>query len=207
MAPGESPSRAAHRFSEETINVHLATLLADRGLDAAAETIQTGARPDVLVLLGGLKLVIEGRSEKRRESLMRDASERVAEGLADIAIGLLYPHSLYSARSMTDLSRKIESAGYDGAIFYFGREGIESSPFEGASLDELVQTINAVFRLKVRNDVVREHVANLQSTLEDVVSQASMTDTFFSSKVLVRRLKAALGIEADASETADTERD
>jgi len=207
MADGRRSSRAPRRFREEAINVQLGNILAARGLEATAETIEAGGRPDVLIILGGLKLVLEGRAEAQRQSLMRDAQARVEEGLADMAMAIVYPRGLETARSMAELSRQIEVARYDGAIFYFDRRGIASMPFTGASLDELIQTINAVFRLRVQNDVVREQVANLEGTIEDIVSQASMTDLFFSSAILVGRLKAALGIEADAGKTTDNDGD
>ncbi len=207
MAEGRRPSRAPRRFREEAINVQLGNLLAARGLEATAETIEAGGRPDVLIILGGLKLVLEGRTEAQRQSLMRDAQARVEEGLADMAMAIVYPRGLETARDMAELSRQIELAHYDGAIFHFDRQGIASMPFAGASLDELIQTINAVFRLRVQNDIVREQVANLEGTIEDIVSQASTTDLFFSSAVLVGRLKAALGIEANAGKTTDDDGD
>jgi len=194
-----------HTFREEVINVHLAAALSRRDLDATPETILAGARPDVLIVLAGLKLVLEGRSRTQRKTLMADARERVEDGVADIAIGVLYPTNLRNAASVNELAANIEAARYDGEIFCFGRQGIESTPFVGAALDELAQTVNSVFRLRVQNDVVREQVVGLEGMLDDTVSRASTTDLFSRSAVLVQRLKQALGIVDGDRDEADAD--
>lgn len=199
--------KTPHRFSEETINVQLATLLTSRGLDANAETIDRGLSPDVLIILEGLKLVLEGRNETQRSSLMRHCKKRVEDGVADISMAILYPEELKTAINMADLARAIENSRFDGEIFYVGRAGIASTPFRAASLDEIVQTINTVFRLRVQNEIVREQVANLQETIEQVVSHATRTNLFFNSDVLVKRLKEALGIEGHGDSEDTNSRD
>jgi len=195
-----------HHFREEAINVLLANLLAARGLDANPETIEAGGRPDILILLEGLKLVLEGRAAHHRNSLLQDARERVEVGIADISMAVVYPEDLSRAATINDLKAHIESSRYDGSLFFFDKNGLTSTPFEGASVDEIVQTINSTFRLRIQNDVVRDQVAQLEATIEKVVDEASSTNLFFSSDVLVGRLKQALGIASDA-ETDDTERD
>jgi hypothetical protein len=183
-----------HRFREEVINVQLANILAAQGLDANAETIVGGGRPDVLINLDGLKLVLEGRTVVSKKDLMRDADRRVQDGLADISMALVYPEDLKTAATMSDLTRKIESARYDGAIFYLNSKGVATLPFYSSALAELVETINDVFRLRVQNEVVRDQVTGLRDTIEGVVEQASATNLLFDSDVLASRLKEALGV-------------
>jgi len=183
-----------HRFREEVINVQLANILADRGLDANAETIISGGRPDVLINLEGLKLILEGRTPAGKAQLDRDAMERIEEGLADISMAVVYAEELKFAASMADLKAKIERVRYDGAIYSLNSKGIASLSFNGSTLDELVQTINSVFHLRVQNEVVREQVSELQGTIENVVNKASATNLFFDSDALVSRLKEALGV-------------
>jgi len=192
------PGRAKeqHRFREEAINVLLATLLAGRGLDANAETIKPGGRPDVLVNLGGLKLILEGRKANLRTMLYRDAENRIDEGLADFSIAVLYPEGLQTAGSMEELTAKIERARFDGAAFLINEAGITRKEFSQSTLDELVQVINTVFRQRVHNDVVRQQVLSLEKTITDVVDRASKSDLFFDSDALSNRLKQALGMES-----------
>ena len=187
-----------HKFREEVINVQLATILASQGLDANAETIVSGRLPDVLINLEGIKLTLEGRTSSQQASLMRDASKRIEEGLADISMAIVYPEGLGRASSMARLQAQIESSRYSGAVFYIDSIGLASISFENASLDEIVQTINTVYRLRIQNDVVRDQVKSLNDTIERVVQQASLNNLFFNSEALVTRLKHALGIDANA---------
>lgn len=200
-------ARGDHRFREEVINVQLANALASRGLEANAETIVAGGRPDVLIDLEGLKLILEGRIASQQAALMRDAEERLEEGLADISMAIVYPEELRTAINMMDLTSKIEAARYDGRIFYISSTGSASNSFEGASLGEVIEYINNVFRLRVQNEVVRDQVNLLRDTIEDVVDQASATNLFFSSDVLVGRLKQALGIDPNAGQDETPEED
>jgi len=183
------------KHREEVINVHLAALLEERGLEANAETISKKGRPDVLINLDGLKLVLEGRHESQRESLLSDAQKRVTEGLADISMGVLYHPSLYTATSTAELRSRLEDGSYSGAVFFFDETGIGEQPFTNSSLDNLVETINRVFLLRVQNDVVRTHVKMVEEALDNVVEQASVTSLFYASEALVARLRTALGIE------------
>ncbi|NJL59514.1 MAG: hypothetical protein HC887_07600 [Desulfobacteraceae bacterium] len=51
-----------HRHREESVNTQLAILLTRHGVIAESETIhQSGSqRPDVMFVLGGLRVIIEG---------------------------------------------------------------------------------------------------------------------------------------------------
>lgn len=201
-------SSRGQRFREEVINVQLANALTARGLAANAETIQSTGRPDVLIYLDGLKLVIEGRAQNRpRASLEEDAKERVLEGAADISMAIVYPEDLGIALGMAELGSKIEAASYDGVIFSFKEEGITSRSFSEARLGELVEVINNVFHLCVRNNVVQEHVKRVEHTIGKVVDQMFVTNLFSNSEALVARLKAALGIEEDGRDRKRTATD
>ena len=187
-----------HKFREEVVNVQLATILASKGLDANAETVVRGRLPDILINLEGIKLMLEGRTSSQQASLMRDARKRIEEGLADISMAIVYPEGLGYASSMAQLKAQIESSRYLGTVFYLDSIGLASVPFADASLDEIVQTINTVYRLRIQNDIVRDQVKNLDDTIERVVQQASLNNLFFNSEALVTRLKHALGIDANA---------
>lgn len=194
------PQRRTHRYREEAINVQLANILTERGFEASGETVRGRARPDVLVNLQGLKLVLEGRVASQRTSLFRDAAERVESGVADISMAVLYPQDLQTAAGMRDLTRRIERARFSGGIFYPSSDGVTYTPFNDSGLDELIEAISTVFWLRVQNDVVREQVGNLQATIESVVNQAAATHVFFGSEALVQRLNQALGISGERGE-------
>ncbi len=192
------------KFREEVVNVQLAEALVARGLDAQPETVTRKKElPDVIIDLGGLKVVIEGRVESYLKSLRVDAAERIKDGLADISIAVAYPKRLMYAPNVTALRQQIENAVYSGSIFSFAGGKPHEQRFTDISLGELADLINSCFRLVVQNDVVREQVHQVESMIESVVETAVRSDLFFASDVLTDRLKKALGIPSDAK--ADTE--
>ena len=89
----------AYRHREESINTHLALLLAKHGVDAESETIQRSGqqRPDVMFNLGGLRVIIEGKYADTPDAetvVLDDASKRVQSGICHIAVALVYPSAL-----------------------------------------------------------------------------------------------------------------
>ncbi|MBI3871787.1 MAG: hypothetical protein HY304_01775 [candidate division Zixibacteria bacterium] len=91
------------KYRQEVFNVLLAQLLQERGVLSAPEsilrpkTLRGHRMPDVLVDFNGLRTVIEGEidtSPEAAERALASARRRVEEGIAHIAIGVLYPESL-----------------------------------------------------------------------------------------------------------------
>ncbi len=188
-------------FREEVVNVELAEALIARGFEANPETVTRKKElPDVIVNLGGLKLVIEARVEKQKASLLRHAAKRVTDGLADISMAILYPNELAQAPSLAALRSKLAGGTYSGAVFSFSQGGLRPEPFSGATLGNLAELINGAFRLVVRNDMVRDHVQEVERMIEHIVDEAIHADLFFHSDVLTTRLKSALGIASDGEE-------
>jgi len=95
-------------FREEVLNVALAELLEQRGMLSVPETIRksiakkTRDLPDILVGdLLGLRIVIEGRFNKgkqARDSLLKDAQQRVEDGISPVCLAVLYPEDLRSSQ-------------------------------------------------------------------------------------------------------------
>ncbi len=89
---------------ESTLNTWLAAVLRERGLDARAESGQSGGkRLDVEISLDGLKIALEaeqGFSATKRASAMKDADSRLRDDLADCAIAICYPAGLGSAAEL-----------------------------------------------------------------------------------------------------------
>ena len=182
------------RHREEIINVKLADGLAARGLDADAESIQAKGRPDVLVDLKGIKLVIEGRHQKERVSLQGDARARVRKGIGDIALAVEYDDELYTTNS-TKLGEVLASSTFSGSIYYFSGSDINETAFSEKSLDELSDLLRSVFSLIVQDDVVREQVEAVEDAIDKVVAIAKSTNLFFRSDTVRKRLMAALAID------------
>jgi len=190
-----------HTFREEVLNVELARLLSQRQLPANPETVGRKGRPDVLLYLQGVRVVLEGRIESERASLLRDAQERVIEGIADISLAVLYRVDLRKAEDHAALVHNLEQARFNGCIYHFGRQGLQDTEFADKTVDDLAETIRNVFHLQVKNELVAEQVKMVQGELEDIVVDASQTNLFFGSEALVQRLTHVLGIQKDADTT------
>ncbi|MEM4204918.1 MAG: hypothetical protein QXS54_12695 [Candidatus Methanomethylicaceae archaeon] len=181
------------RFREEVINVQFASLLNKYGLKANPETIKRGGRPDVIVNMGGLKLIIEGKFSNR-DTLEKEVKERIELGLADISIGLFYPEDLREANNLDDLKEKIEKTLYDGIVCYFGSNGLIMEEFNGKTFSNVVEILNHIFYLYVRNDLIREQVKKVERSIESIAKIASQSGVFFQSEALIERLRQTLGI-------------
>ena len=84
---------AAHD-QEELLNGKLAELLAGQGLEARAERREGGRRMDVVVDVGGARVVLEaetGFSAAKRREAIGDADRRLKQGLTTVVFAVCYP--------------------------------------------------------------------------------------------------------------------
>jgi hypothetical protein len=163
-------------------------------LEADAETIQAKGRPDVLVSLNGIKLVVEGRHHKQGAALRVDAKTRIQKGIGEISLAVEYNDALYEGGTAA-LQKKIENTQFDGSIFYFASSSIQEKPFTDTSLEELSLLIRSAFLVIVQNDVVRQQVSAVEKAIEEAVVLATTTNLFFKSNTVREKLKAALAID------------
>jgi hypothetical protein len=86
---------------QEVLNTELARLLCQQGLVALPEQrLQQGMMPDLLLPFRGFYLVIEAEvsdQPQAQEQAWRKAVERVEQGLAHLALALVYPAALREA--------------------------------------------------------------------------------------------------------------
>jgi len=184
---------AAIKHREEVINVKLADVLAEQGLDADAETIHSKGRPDVFINVNGVKIAVEGRHAKQKTSLLNDAKGRIEKGISDISVSVEYEDSLYTVTS-SKMTQALKESTFSGAIFYYSSKGIVESHFSDQSSDDLATMIRSAFNLIVKDDVVRDQVALVQSAIDEAVDRASGSNLFFKSDAVIARLKTALAI-------------
>lgn len=192
---------------EEVINVKLADVLNARGLEAEGETIHAQGRPDVLVNLQGIKLVVEGRLENQKKTLFVDAKNRIEQGMCEISLAVCYPKGLYET-PQKHLVAELEKTKFDGCLFYYAKSEIKSEEFSAKPIGDLADLIRNAVTLIVDNDVLRDQVRSVEKMMTEVVSKASATSLFFKSDALKARLAKALGINPKLNPHAiDTEED
>ena len=118
------PNRRRPVIRQEVLNVLLAQLLQERGLEVAPEQIiedPSGFRrmPDVIVDFQGLRLAIEGEfaSPTAHDRASKSASQRVEDGIAHMGMALVYPPALRQmGRGINELKRTLAAARLEFAI-------------------------------------------------------------------------------------------
>jgi hypothetical protein len=108
-------------FREEVVNVKLAELLEQRDVvslpeQVISDLVENNRMPDIMTAnLLGVRVVIEGRlgqTSTVRESLVEDCKERVAEGIAPMAVAVAYPETINEAPSLKGLEGNIVEAEF-----------------------------------------------------------------------------------------------
>lgn len=156
-------------FREEVLNVELARILQKQGLVSYPETRQQTAAgktalPDVLVIYQGLRTIIEGKIEDQpdsQENVHRQAYKRVTDGLAHIAIAVLYPSTL--RRAPTAYSKSLYSSNLQfEVITEFGSQGWSS-----AKASDLGDVLRRTFEHLSKQDLVYETARDIEVTVTE----------------------------------------
>jgi hypothetical protein len=159
---------------EEVLNVEVARLLAKRGLVSAPEVIVYGEHgrrlPDVVVTFRGLRLVIEGKIADLPDAhgqAAADAQGRVDEGLAHVAVAVVYPAPLRTV-AFRDLDSAFEAANLDVQVHTeAGASGWMSANGVGGLSEILVRTYEQL----VNEDVVADAVAIIEAGIDTFVRE------------------------------------
>lgn len=183
------------RVREEVVNVALADLLGSRGVISTPElrdvTKAKTRLPDVVVAhFQGLRVVLEGKigsAKSTREKVLHQARLRVEEGLAHIAIAVIYPPAVAKAGSFREVRRSLEKSPIEVAICSEARTG----EWIAGGVDELAEVLRRTFDELVEEDVVAESVRDIEHGVE-AFSQVALR-----APGSVGRCAVALGIAPD----------
>src|SRR5713226_356256 len=185
-------------FREEVVNVALAELLEQRGMLSVPETIRksierkTRDLPDIIVAdLLGIRMVIEGRfnAGRARDSLLKDARERVEQGISPVCLAVLYPPELRSAESLPKLRKNLENATLEIRVISENNDG----DWMDGSVDDIAEALRRSYELLVSEDVVVASVGEIGSAVEHA------SDLFARTPALKERFRKALGIPEETS--------
>ncbi|HEY5472019.1 MAG TPA: hypothetical protein VIK32_02390 [Candidatus Limnocylindrales bacterium] len=192
-------------FREEVLNVELARQLSQRAIVSAPETIDhSDARerrlPDVMVAFRGLRVTLEGKTDdvpNARALVAEQARLRVAEGLAQIAIAVLYPASIRSV-AFTDLPAAMSGA----RLFLQVHTEAGAGPWIPADgVDVLAAVLLRTHEQLVNEDVVAEAVAVIEEGLARFVREVRTIPTG------MERLATLLQVREPTSEGEGTDAD
>src|SRR5437870_3283152 len=182
-------------YREEVLNVVLAQLLHERGVASVPEQILRQAAqgkprrlPDVLITFQGLRTIIEGKVDDQpgaRESVWEAAKARVDEGIAHIAVALLYPASLRDA-PFPKLKDRIRSAQLRMALY---SETGETGWVDG-NLNHLTDLLRRTHGQLAEENVVAAAAETLDEAIKEFAHALNLTPAS------VDRVAQALGISA-----------
>jgi hypothetical protein len=185
---------------EEVLNVALAELLEHRGLLTLPEQIVSAVRggrgrrlPDVTVGdLWGVRITIEGRISRNpgtRRGLLKDAKDRVEEGISPICLAVLYPTALPLTASYAALRKSLERAALTVRIVSESDEG----DWVDTNVDGIAEILRTSYELLASEDVVAKSVDELRDSIE------SASAIIASGRAAPVRLRRLLGIPEDLS--------
>ena len=188
---------ALHRHREETLNTLLAVILADLGVDAEAETIQAHGqhRPDVAMILRGLRVVIEGKFADQsgaKDQVLSDVRRRVQQGIASLAAAVVYPATLRQTRT-ADLKDQLPAVILTYCIV---SETEETTWFEGTPA-AVMDALRRAQETMAQDDLVGRLA---QGLMEKLIGVALL---WFGQAGTCDRLSDILGIPAPGGETPD----
>ena len=177
-------------YRQEVFNVLLAQLLREREIISAPEDVLATAEgrrmPDVLVDFAGLRTAIEGEVADQpdaNEKALSSARGRVEEGIAQIALAVVYPAELRQ-KDFPTLKADLSKANLKVAVV------TEAGPsgFADANVDGLAEILRNTFDQLVQENVVAQAAALLESGIEKFAAAVAGSDAILS------RMAEALGV-------------
>jgi len=185
--------------SEETLNVVLAQLLLRRGLRSLGEARIHGMglrKPDVFMVVNGVKVILEGKYRKLgvKEELGAKCKERIDEGLCEICISVEYPQLSFRALypSMDDVEKSLLSSKVESNVVWISAEGSRESGWMLVGIDELATLVRNSYTSIVSEDMLGKAVASLAGALNMVAEKVVQLPNV---DVLVTRVKNAMGLQ------------
>jgi len=185
--------------SEETLNVVLAQLLLRRGLRSLGEARIHGLglrKPDVFMVVNGVKVILEGKYRKLgvKEELEAKCRERIDEGLCEICISVEYPQLSFGALypAMDDVEKSLLSSKVESNVVWISAEGSRESGWMLVGIDELATLVRNSYTSIVSEDMLGKAVVSLASALNAVAEKVVQLPNV---DVLVTRVKNAMGLQ------------
>ena len=164
------------REHEHTLNVWLAELLRQRGLNARQERGRQGRRIDIEIRVGRVRIALEakqGQANAKKRDAIDSADRRFEQGLADCAIAICYPDGI---------TEKEQIAADSRLLWTIRVPSTQGTPqWSEADLDELV-TIIRLAPMQLGNP---DHVADsLSASLDSAVDRLDESQKEFLAQKL-----------------------
>ena len=183
---------------ETKLNVLLARLLSkEMGFRAFSEHILGKGRPDVVIYVNGVKIVLEGSYSK--VDAEDDVKRRIQEGLGDLGVALFYREAFPQNLTDSELEERLRASIFevrliapedisDTLLSYFTRRKIVPRWVTGwmeAKVQDLISIINEAIQFVVSEEDVNQAVNEIEQKINDFVVRTKSADR---TKLLARKL-------------------
>ncbi len=177
------------RAFETKLNVLLGRLLSrELGIKAVSEYVSRGDRPDVVIYINGMKIVLEGSYS--RADAEDDVKRRIQEGFGDLGIALHYKESLPQNLTDAELEKRLKVSSFevkvivpedvsDTLLAYFTRQKTLPRWTTGwieARIQDLVSTINEALQFVISEEDIKEAITEIEQNINDFVLEAKSVD-------------------------------
>jgi hypothetical protein len=178
---------------EEVFNTVLAACLATHGLEADPETILKGgrARPDVMANFRGLRCAVEGKvadAPGAKRAVVADAKNRIEQGIAHLAIAVVYPVEIRTAEFAS-----LQKTMVDSTLTFAVLTESEIGNWHEGGVGELVAELRRAHDVIVRDDVLQQAVDTLN------IGLAEVADALLLNRGACDRLIGLLGVGTTSS--------
>lgn len=179
-------------ITEPTLNVALADLLRQHELMALGEAIihrtakGVGKKPDVLITVNGIKVILEGKFESSgiETVLEKQCVERIDDGLCEICIGIIYTKVVYTtlAPTMKEVEEKLKKSKFKALVVYLAPSevqlkfadmeaqlpiGVSKNGWHTVDLEELCDLVRASYTTVVSEDMLGKAVNSFATALQN----------------------------------------
>lgn len=174
---------------ETKLNIYLSQIFNEElGIQSISETRRGKGRPDILIYIGGAKIVIEGSYSKKDAE--DDIKAKVEKGFADVGIALYYKQSIPDSVE-SEVIEKLRKSKFDVKLFtpkdmsdtmlrYISGKKItsvaESDWFEANVIDlsTIIQT--NVIEILVKEEDIAKTIQEIESASNDFVHRLRSLD-------------------------------
>ncbi|TET42950.1 MAG: hypothetical protein E3J66_02685 [Dehalococcoidia bacterium] len=184
-------------ITEPALNVALAQLLRRRELQALGEVVVhreakgVGKKPDVLLTVNGVKVIIEGKfAVPGIESVLeKQCIDRIEDGLCEICIGIIYSKMPTTSLTLTtkEVDAKLLKSKFQALVTYVAPPEMEQLSFDfilsgvppglkkmgwyEVDINELASLVRSSYTSVVSEDILGKAVESFASALQGAVEK------------------------------------
>ena len=177
------------RAFETRLNVLLGRLLSgELGVRAMSEYFSRRDRPDVIVYVNGVRVVLEGSYSKADAE--RDVRQRIEEGLGDMGLALFYRDAFPQDLTDAELEERLKASKFEVRIIvpedisgtliaYLKNREKEPRWVTGwieVSLQNLVSIMNEALQFIISEEDIKQSVTKIEEKVKDFVERAKSVD-------------------------------